>query len=189
MKPDGNYHPPKSWVKFEDLKPGTTFHEIIQGQPVEFIKLNTDDTVWVAVNLTTGELVHFDYDDFVYPVNTGWLTELQCYGVKIPDEIKAKGHKAIITHIFNECEYRKADDAWREEVTKYFPSLGMMSWSGPHRTIPWMLKQIFEADERERAEIQQRMEEQKRIRKDEQEKYRKEWDERQEKNEPKHWRS
>src|SRR5208283_3036624 len=98
-KPYGDYHPPTGWVKFETLEPGTTFHEVIQGQPVEFIKVKNFGGVWndYAVNLTTGELAHFDYDDFVYPVNTGWLTELQCYGVKIPDEIKAKGHKAIIT--------------------------------------------------------------------------------------------
>jgi hypothetical protein len=181
MKSYNDYHPSEGWVKFETLEPGTTFHDIIDGQSVEFIKIKDIDTYLIetrnATNLETGDLVLFDKNEFVYPINTGWLTELQCYGINIPDEIKAQGHKAIIRHIFQFCEGRRVDEEWRTEVTKYLPSLGMMSWSGPYRTVSWMVKQMLQATKEEKTEIQQRLEAEHQNEEKEIKKSHKEWEE------------
>lgn len=40
MKPHGNYHPPQGWVKFSTLRDGAKFHNIMNGQPVQFIKVS-----------------------------------------------------------------------------------------------------------------------------------------------------
>ena len=128
IKPFGDYNPPEGWIKFENLEPGKTFHEIIDGRPVEFIKLQIPVVTGLlgaksynAVNLGTGELVEFDSDEFIWPIDAGWLAEISCYGVDIPEEIKVQGHKRILAHVFNQCEARKANNRWTEEVAKYFP--------------------------------------------------------------------
>ena len=65
MKPYKDYTPPDCWVKFATLKAGDTFHDIINGQPVQFIKINITSRPTLrdnCVNLTTGDLHHFDPD-------------------------------------------------------------------------------------------------------------------------------
>ncbi len=143
MKPSGTYHPPEGWVKFSTLKPGEKFHDIKgQGRPVQYLKISVADTeVMNAVEFLTGTLVPFADDEFVYPTDAGWIAELECYG-KIPDEVKRQGHQAIIAHIFQRSEGRKVDWAWRAAIEKYYPSLGLMSFSGPDRTIKWLMEQV-----------------------------------------------
>lgn len=141
MRPQGDYHPPQGWVKFSTIKPGEKFHDILQqGRPVQFIK-TVQHADRNAVNFQTGEHYTFDQDEFVYPTDAGWIAELECYG-KIPDEVKQQGHQAIIAHIFQRSEGRKADWAWRAAIEKYYPSLGLMSFSGPDRTIKWLMEQV-----------------------------------------------
>lgn len=141
MKPQGDYHPPKGWVKFSTLKSGEKFHDILEhGRPVQFIKV-VEHGRRNAVNFQTGEHYTFDQDEFVYPTDAGWIAELECYG-KIPDEVKQQGHQAIIAHVFQRSEGRKVDWAWRAEIEKYYPSLGVMSFVGAKATIKWLMEQV-----------------------------------------------
>jgi hypothetical protein len=157
VKPVGDYHPPEGWVEFSTLKSGAKFHNIVgDGSPTQYVKLVCapfdEKTTHLskgsrprnAVNTDTGKLVRIDENEFVYPIDAGWIAEISCYGIEIPDEIKAKGHRAILAHVFSQCESRKADNRWREEIEKYYPELGMMSWSGAERTIAWLMERCKE---------------------------------------------
>jgi hypothetical protein len=146
MKPSGTYHPPEGWVKFSTLKEGEKFHDIFRGQPVQFIE-TVPEGECNAVNFETGSHYLFDQDEFVYPTDAGWIAELECYG-KIPDEVKKQGHKAIIAHIFQNSEGRKADWRWRAEIAKYYPSIQLMSFSGAGQCIKWLLEEVKKENEK-----------------------------------------
>lgn len=143
VKPFKDYHPPECFVKFETLRPGDTFHDIIDSKTVQFVKLlRRPSSPFNAVKLDTGEQVNLDEDEFVHPVNVGWVAEIECYGIKIPPEIKGKDHKHIVAYLFSQTEARKENDAWRAELTKYVPSLGHMSFCGPARTVRWVMEYL-----------------------------------------------
>src|SRR5437899_3080055 len=110
VRPVGDYHPPEEWVKFETLKPGAKFHDCVESSPpVQFVKLQTlPGSTANAANLDTGEQVCVRDDEFVYRIDAGWVGELACYGFKISEELKAKGHRAILGHVFSQCEADKA---------------------------------------------------------------------------------
>jgi hypothetical protein len=107
-----DYQPPKGWVEFSTLLPGAKFHNAVEsGLPTQCIKLQDSvqsDVGGVnAVNLDTGGLVWIDSDEFVWPIDWGWISEISCYGIEISDEIKAKGHRAILAHVFSQCARAK----------------------------------------------------------------------------------
>ena len=130
---------PEGWVPFSTLNPGEKFHNVVgPGLPTQYVKLQTVPDN--AVNTDTGELVHIDEDEYVWSIDSSWIAEISCYGIKIPDEIKAKGHRAILAHVFSQCESRKADNRWREEIEKYYPELRFMSFCGPQRVIAWLVE-------------------------------------------------
>ena len=143
MKPYKDYHPPQGWVEFRTLKPSATFHDVIDGRTVKFVKVKYD-AGHLAVNLQTGEITEFEADEFVYPVDAGWVAELRNYmgGVGIPKELEDEGPVAVLTHVFNHCDARKVDDAWRAELTRYVPSLGFMSFVGAKRVVDWVMERL-----------------------------------------------
>ena len=145
VKPSGDYHPPAGWVKFETLQPGAKFHNVERpGMPTQYIKLQSDTGTY-AVNTDNGLPVVFDLDEFVYPVDNGWIAELACFGFK-KEELEARmaqgGHRAVIAYVMTNCEARKADNRWRKEIEKYFPHLAVMSFAGAKRTIEWLMEQV-----------------------------------------------
>ncbi len=132
---------PSSWVKFGTLKPGDKFHDCIDpGQPTQFVKMYGSGN-WAA-NLDTGVNSYHSDDEFVYPIDAGWIAELACYGFKISDELKAKGHRDILAYVFSQTEARKANDHWRKEIEKYLPQFGVMSFSGAERIIRWLFERV-----------------------------------------------
>ena len=145
VKPSGNYHPPEGWVKFETLKPGAKFHNVERpGLPTQYIKLQSDTGTY-AFNTDNGLPVTFDLDEFVYPVDNGWIAELACFGFKkeaLEKQMAEGGHRAVVAYVMSNCEARKADNRWRTEIEKYYPSLAVMSFAGAKRTIQWLMEQI-----------------------------------------------
>jgi hypothetical protein len=135
-------HAPPGWVKFDTLEGGDTFHDSYVGHIVQFMKFKNSSPgiCFNAVNLDTGEPVMVSCDEFVYPVNAGWVAEIRNYGIEISDKVEKKGHKAVLNCLFQQCEARKANDKWREELTKYCPSLGICSFAGPERVVKWVME-------------------------------------------------
>jgi hypothetical protein len=147
VKPFGDYHPPEGWVKFETLKPGAKFHNVEgPGLPTQYLKLQSETGTYAA-NLDNGLPVLFDLDEYVYPIDTGWVAELAGYGFKISEKLQRKGYRAIIAHVMSHCEARKADERWRKEIERYFPQLAVMSFSGPKRTIEWLMDRVIPKDD------------------------------------------
>ncbi len=146
MKASAEYHPPEGWVPFSTLKNGDKFHDIgPKGQPVQYMKVSPAHCdPYNAVDLEHGQHEAFDAEEFVYPINTGWIAEIECYG-KLPDEVKAGGHRAIIAHIFRQAQ--QGDWRWRDEISKYLPSIGVMSFLGPKNTIKWVFDRVKLSDE------------------------------------------
>ena len=130
-------HAPPGWIKFSQLECGKTFHDYV-GHIVQNIKLQ-DNVNFNAVNLETGEPVNIDLDEFIYPVSAGWVAEIRNHGIKISDEMEKQDHKVILNYLFQQCEARKANDRWREELTKYCSSLAMCSFAGPERVVKWVM--------------------------------------------------
>jgi hypothetical protein len=143
---------PQGWVKFETLKNGAKFHDHIGGGSfggiIQFIKIEQCFGL-NAVRLDNGVAAIYAKDEFVYPIDTGWIVELECYGIKLPKEMKEKqDHREIVAYIFSQCEARKEGHRWRTAIEKYFPQLGIMSFSGAERTIQWLMERVtVKADE------------------------------------------
>jgi len=132
-------------VKFGTLKPGAKFHNVERpGMPTQYIKLQSDTGTY-AVNTDNGLPVTFDLDEFVYPVDNGWIAELACFGFE-KDQLEARmaegGHRSVIAYVMSNCEARKESWRWRKEIEKHFPGLAVMSFAGPKPTIEWLMKQV-----------------------------------------------
>ena len=64
-----------------------------------------------------------------------WRNALECYGWKVtgtPEEVVRKMMQ----------EYQKLDWHWQEEIAKYLPQIGVMSFSGPSYTIKWLMDRV-----------------------------------------------
>jgi len=149
VKATGDYQPPPGWVKFETLPPGAKFHNVERpGLPTQYIKLQSDTGTY-AVNTDNGLPVTFDLDEFVYPVDNGWIAELACFGFKkdaLQEKMAEGGHRAVVAYVMSNCEARQADHRWRTEIEKYFPHLAVMSFAGAKRTIEWLMEQVVKKD-------------------------------------------
>jgi hypothetical protein len=138
---------PDCWVKFPTLNPGDTFHDILSdGQPHKFVKIQTLSSA-NAILLENGEPSIFSDDEFVYPVDAGWISELNCF-VKLPEDIQKKEPRDIIAYVMRECDATKVSNQWRNELTKYVPSLAVMSFCGPARVVGWVMQQIGKKKEK-----------------------------------------
>ena len=69
---------------------------------------------------------------------------------ELPEEIRNKGPRDVLAHVFSQCEARQADWRWQQEIEKYFPQLAVMSFLGPEPTIRWLMERVCprEADAR-----------------------------------------
>jgi hypothetical protein len=145
MKASAEYHPPDGWVQFFTLPAGAKFHDIgPKGQPIQYMKVDMPNGDLNAADLESGQLQAFDDTEFVYPINTGWIAEIECYG-KLPDEVKAGGHRAIIAYIFRQAQ--QGDWRWRDEISKYLPGINVMSFLGPKSTVKWLFDRVKLTDE------------------------------------------
>lgn len=149
MKQSGDYHPPQGWVKVGTLNPGDKFHDIgPDGQPIQYVKLELVIPVsgplpkFNAVSLHDGKQRAIDPDEYVFPIDAGWVAELRCYGFKFSEELLAQGHRAILAYVMARTESRKEHNAWRAELTKYCPSLAIMSFAGHKRIVSWVMEQL-----------------------------------------------
>ena len=152
--PKNNYFPPDCFQRFGDMKPGTQFRNIEPikddkfshlTKHVHYVKIE-DAKIYInetenAVCIDTGKLVHFDDDEYFYPVDAGWIAEIECY-MPLPEGIKKKPIDEIITYIFNHTQARQAHDAWHKEVEKYFPHVGALSFCGPKAYIGYIMKHV-----------------------------------------------
>lgn len=75
------------------------------------------------------------------------MAELKCYGFKISEELAAQGHRDILAYVMRHTEGTKANNTWRQEIANHFPSLNLMSFSGPQATIRWLMRQIEKTNE------------------------------------------
>ena len=108
------------WVKFETLAPGAKFHNVERvGIPTQYIKLQSDPGTY-AVNTDSGQLVIFDLDAFVFPVDNGWISELACYDFQkeeLERQMAEGGHRSVVAYVMSHCAARKADLRWRKAVS------------------------------------------------------------------------
>lgn len=78
---------------------------VVSYPPLQYIKTLNEE--W-ACNLETGELNYFDDDESVYPIDVGWVAELNCYGFKIPRDLT--GPREVLAYIFSRWDVRKNDE-------------------------------------------------------------------------------
>lgn len=64
-----------------------------------------------------------------------WRNALACYGYDVTGSVDDVVRR--ITQTYQEIDWR-----WREEIEKYLPQLGFMSFAGHSRTIAWLMERV-----------------------------------------------